>query len=60
VLRLHQRPTADQAAVIRDVLGIRKRQTVSEATLERLKAFAFARNTHGETSSGSGKAGDIV
>ena len=60
VLRLHQLPTADQAAVIREVLGIRKRQTVSEATLERLKAFTLARNTHGETSSGSGEAGDIV
>jgi hypothetical protein len=40
-LRLQQLPTAEQAAVIRAELGIRKKQTVSEATLERLKAFSF-------------------
>jgi hypothetical protein len=40
-------PTPDQAALIREVLGIRTRQEISAATLERLKAFAFARNSHG-------------
>jgi hypothetical protein len=43
--------------VIREVLGIRKRQTISASTLERLKAIAFARNMHGEASSGSGMGG---
>jgi hypothetical protein len=40
-LRLQQLPTTEQATVIREELGIRKRQAVSEATLERLKAFSF-------------------
>ena len=60
VLRLHRLPTPDEAAVIREVLGIRKRQTISALTFERLKAFAFARNTHGEAGSGSRTAGDII
>jgi hypothetical protein len=59
VLKLHRLPTADQAAVIREVLGIRKRQTISASTLERLKAFAFARNTHSEANSGSGTGGNV-
>ena len=54
--RLHwaRRPTANQTR------GIRKRQTISASTLERLKAFAFAWNTHGEAGSGSGTAGDVM
>jgi hypothetical protein len=36
-------PTPDQAAVVREVLDIRKRQTISASTLERLKSSAFAR-----------------
>ena len=52
--------TADQAALIREALDIRKRQTISASTLQRLKAFVFARNTHGEASSSSGTAGDVL
>src|SRR5262245_14728355 len=37
-LRLHALPTPDQADVIRDVLGIRKRTEISAETLERLRA----------------------
>ena len=40
-LRLQQLPTVEQAAVVREELGIRKKQAISEATLERLKAFSF-------------------
>ena len=47
-LRLHALPTEDQAAIIRDVLGIRKRVDVSSETLERLKAFAFAKKPRNE------------
>src|SRR5262245_33658425 len=43
-LRLHALPTPDQADVIRDVLGIRKRTEMSPATLERLRARAAAWN----------------
>jgi hypothetical protein len=49
-LRLHQLPTPDQAADIRDVLGIQKRREVSAETLERLKAFAFASGPRSEAS----------
>jgi hypothetical protein len=49
-LRLHQLPTPDQAADIRDVLGIQKRREVSAETLERLKAFAFASGPRSEVS----------
>jgi hypothetical protein len=41
-------------------LSIRERQEISAATLQRLKVFAFARNSHGEASSGLGKVGDII
>jgi hypothetical protein len=58
VLRLHQLPTPDQASAIREVLGIRKRQEIPATTLQRLKAFAFGRNSHSGVSSGTGKAGD--
>jgi len=47
---LHQLPTLEQASVIRDVLGIRKRQEISEATRERLRAFAFERKPRSEAS----------
>jgi hypothetical protein len=40
-LGLHQLPTSDQAEVIRDVLGIRKRREVSAVELGRLKACAI-------------------
>jgi hypothetical protein len=61
LLRLHRLPTPDQAAVIREVLGIRrKRQSISATTLERLKAFAFERDTRNEGTSGAGTAGDII
>jgi len=39
-LRLYALPTPDQADVIRDVLGIRKRTEMSSETLERLRARA--------------------
>ena len=42
-LRLQQLPTAAQAAVIREELGIRKKQEISDQTRERLKAFYFER-----------------
>jgi hypothetical protein len=47
-LRLHQLPTPEQAAVIRDILGIQKRREVSAAELERLKAFAFVKKPRSE------------
>ena len=49
-LRLRQLPTPEQASVIRDVLGIRERQEISEATRERLRAFAFDRKPRSEAS----------
>ena len=49
-LRLFNLPTPDQAAIIRNVLGIRKRQEISDATRERLRAFAFERNPRNEAS----------
>jgi hypothetical protein len=58
VLRLHRLPTLEQAAVIREVLGIRKQQEISAATLDRLRAFAFERSTRGEAISGAGNGGD--
>ncbi len=47
-LRLQQLPTAAEAAVIREELGIRKKQTVSKQTLERLKAFSFEKKPRDE------------
>jgi hypothetical protein len=47
-LRLHQLPTPEQAAVIRDIMGIRKKQEISSTTLERLKAFSFPRKPRNE------------
>ena len=46
---MHTLPTPDQAEVIRDCVGIRKRMEVSAATLERLKAFALGRKPRSET-----------
>lgn len=43
-LRLRALPTADQAVVIRDVLGIRKRMDMTTETLERLLARTAAWN----------------
>jgi hypothetical protein len=56
-LRLRELPTLEQASVIRDVLGIRKRQEISDATRERLRAFAFsgARATGREFEPNTGK-----
>jgi hypothetical protein len=39
-LRLMHPPTPEQAETIRDVLGIRKRRTISEAERERLKGIS--------------------
>jgi hypothetical protein len=47
-LRLHVLPTPEQAAVIRDVLGIRKRIQLAPETLDRLSSFAFERKPRGE------------
>jgi hypothetical protein len=47
-LRLHMLPTPEQAAVIRDALGIHKHREVSTAVRERLQAFAFGRSTRSE------------
>src|SRR5262245_597536 len=41
-VRLHQLPTPDQADVIRDVLGIRKRTELAPEELERRRAHAMA------------------
>jgi hypothetical protein len=49
-LRLLNLPTPDQAEVIRDSLGIRKKQEISDETRERLKAFAFERKTRSKAS----------
>ena len=49
-LRLRQLPTPEQASLIREVLGIRKRQEISEATRERLRVFAFERKPRNEAS----------
>ena len=43
-LRLHTLPTTEQAAVIRDALGIRKRIELARETLERLRARAASWN----------------
>ena len=43
-LRLHQLPTAEQAEVLRDILGIRKWVELAPETLERLRAGAAAWN----------------
>jgi hypothetical protein len=40
-LRLDDFPTPEQAVIIRDKLGIRKRRTMSDAELERLSKTAF-------------------
>jgi hypothetical protein len=42
VLRLHQLPTPEQADVIRDILGIRKRMELSPEDLERRRASMTA------------------
>lgn len=39
--------------VIREALGIRKRQEISGSTRERLRAFAFGRSTRGEATLGA-------
>jgi hypothetical protein len=43
-LRLHRLPTADQAEVIRDILGIRKRVEYSPETLEQRRSLMAAWN----------------
>jgi|GEM_PF-2077156 len=40
-LRLHQLPTPEQAAVIREALGIPKRRTITDEIRQRLKAYGF-------------------
>jgi|SRR6516162_9872282 len=46
-LKLHTLPTPEQAAVIRDVLGIRKRIELAPDTLERLRARTAGWNESG-------------
>ena len=55
-LRLHQLPTPDQAAAIRDALSIRRRREVSDATVERLRAFAASRTHAGSQAQAQGSA----
>jgi hypothetical protein len=43
-LRLHHLPTFEQAAVIRDVVGVQKRREYSEETRERLRAMVASWN----------------
>jgi hypothetical protein len=57
-LRLQQRPTPEQAALIRNALGIRKRQEISEETRERLKAYALERSMRHEALSEPRTAAD--
>jgi hypothetical protein len=47
-LHLHRLPTDAEATVLREELGIRKKQEISDETRERLKAFAFERKTRSE------------
>jgi hypothetical protein len=44
VLRLHALPKPEQAEIIREALGIRKRREISDAERERLMRFAFEQN----------------
>jgi hypothetical protein len=53
VARLHDLPAPEQAAVIRDALGIRKRVAVSSTWRERLRRFAFGSQPQGEAVSGA-------
>jgi hypothetical protein len=48
VARLHDLPAPEQAAVIREALGIRKRVAVSSRQRERLRRFGFGSSPHGE------------
>jgi hypothetical protein len=58
VLRLCELPTAEQAEVIRDYLGIRKRRDLSEGNLEQLRHMrAEAAMTVGVGGSPSTKRG---
>jgi hypothetical protein len=50
VLRLHQLPTAGQAAILRAALDIQKRREVSSEVLERLRSYAFASGPRSEAS----------
>jgi hypothetical protein len=52
-LRLHQLPTADQASIIRDVIGLQKKRNVSAAERERLRALAFEKKLHSKAVSGA-------
>jgi hypothetical protein len=49
-LRLHRLPTNAEATLIRQALGIRTRQKISEQTRDRLKAYAFKRKPRNKAS----------
>ena len=53
VARLHDLPAPEQAEVIREALGIRKRVAVSNSWRQRLGRFAFGSRPQGEAVSGS-------
>jgi hypothetical protein len=53
VARLHDLPAPEQAEVIRDALGIRKRVAVSNSWRQRLGRFAFGSRPQGEVVSGA-------
>jgi hypothetical protein len=48
VARLHDLPAPEQAEVIRDALGIRKRVAVSSTWRERLRRFSFGQRSQRE------------
>jgi hypothetical protein len=58
VARLHDLLAPEQAAVIREVLGIRKRVAVSSSWRDRLRRFAFGSQPQGEAVSGSRSDGN--
>jgi hypothetical protein len=53
VARLHDLPAPEQAAVIREALGIRKRVAVSTSWRDRLRRFAFGSGPQDRTVSGA-------
>jgi hypothetical protein len=60
VARLHDLPAPEQAAVIREALGIRKRVAVSSAWRDRLRRFAFGSGPQGKAVSAARIGGHAV
>ena len=53
VARLHDLPAPEQAEVIREALGIRKRVAVSSSWRDRLRRFSFGSGPQGKAVSGA-------